>query len=212
MPDQPKSHYHQELERRANDLLRVYNPTNAAHVVEWSRRDGTKLFRVPPDATNGGVGTTLIRYIAEKYLREMFDLIITRKADASVIAENEKRITKGMEEMTKWKDQLKFESQFYNPTLDESKKLLASLYGGVVQEFGVDKQAQSEVANAIPDDKPAFAAAWEAIEKSGGTAPAILDTTSQDLPDTSTPDSGETLPDQAVQSRKARAMKGVSAE
>ena len=158
--DKPKSLFHQELERRANDLIKVFNPTDKDYIVEWSRRDGSKLFRVPAKSD-----AILIRYIAEKYLQEMFDKLMVDKANAAVIAENEKRIAKGMEEMTKWKDQVRFESQYYNPSLEESKKLLATLYGGVVQEFGVDRAGAMQAADQIPTDKPAFQAAWEEISK-----------------------------------------------
>jgi len=81
MPDQPKSLFHQELERRANDLIKVFNPTDKDYIVEWSRRDGSKLFRVPAKGD-----AILIRYIAEKYLQEMFEKLMVDKTNAAVLA------------------------------------------------------------------------------------------------------------------------------
>src|SRR3972149_5669820 len=91
-----KSLFIQEMERRANDLLRVYNPTDADYIVKWDKRGGTKLFRVPAKGE-----AVHIRYIAEKYVREMFEKIIMEKAMTAVLKENEARVAKGMAEMDK---------------------------------------------------------------------------------------------------------------
>ena len=136
MPD-TKSITLQEMERRANDLLRVHNPTNTDYVIEWDRVNGTKLFRVPAKGE-----AVFVRYIAEKYIREMFDKIFSERAQREIIAENQKRIAKGIAEMDKTQrtgEQMHFESKFYHPTNEEAKQVLSLLYLGVENEYGVDR-------------------------------------------------------------------------
>ena len=109
----PKTAYQRELERRSNDLLRIYNPLEEDYVIEWDKKEGVKLFRAELKQES-----VFIRYIAEKYIREVFNKIITEKADKAVLEENQRRIDKGMATMEKWKDQLAFESSYY--TLNET--------------------------------------------------------------------------------------------
>lgn len=153
-----KSSYQKELERRANDLLIVYNPSDKDYVIEWDRRDGVKLFRVPSKKE-----AVLVRYIAEKYLREMYEKLIIDKADKSVREENEKRVIKGMAEMTKHNEQLRFESKFYNQDSREAKELLSVLYVGVQQEYGIDRSMPEESQEI--DDRPSFTKALEEIQE-----------------------------------------------
>jgi len=107
------SSYTQELKRRENDLIRVYNPLDVPKVIEWDRKNGVKLFRVPAKQEE-----VLIRYIAKKFIEEVFDYIISKKAGDAVIQANKERVEKGMAEMTPWKEQMAFESKFYNPDSD----------------------------------------------------------------------------------------------
>src|SRR3990167_5595069 len=160
-----KTTYQIELERRANDLIRVFNPTDKDYLVEWDRKSGTKLFRVPSKGE-----AVLIRYIAEKYIREMFDRLMNEKAATAVITENQKRITKGMEAMTPWKEQFKFESKFYHPTDEEVKQLLSLLYVGIESEFGIDRIYES--GTPVDETKSAFERSLAALETEKGVRPA----------------------------------------
>ena len=157
-----KSTYVLELERRVNDLIRVYNPTDKDYIVEWDRRSGVKLFRVPSKQE-----TVLIRYIAEKYIHEMFDFIFTQKAHEAIIAENQRRIEKGFAEMDKTlktNEQFKFEMPFYNPDEKTSRELIAILYVGVEQEYGIDREMPPQEL-APQDTRPVFDQALESIQK-----------------------------------------------
>lgn len=156
--EKKKSAVQQEMERRSNDLLRVYNPTDTDYVTQWDRKNGAKLFRVPKKEE-----TVLVRYIAEKYIREMYMKIVTDKTDQAVLEENEKRINKGMAEMTKWKDQSIFDSKFYNPTDDEARRIIATLYVGVESEFGVDREIEDSKPE-VADNRPTLTRALEDVQ------------------------------------------------
>ncbi len=168
-PDKKKSSYQQDLERRSNDLLRVFNPLDEDAVVEWDRKNGVKLFRVPKKEE-----AVLPRYIAEKYIREMFDKILIGDADKAVRKENERRISKGMAAMDKTlktSEQMQFESKFYVGNDTRAKEIVALLYMGVETEFGVDRVAQQ--AQKEQDDRPAFERAMKTVqeEKDSGIVP-----------------------------------------
>lgn len=163
-PDKPKSSYLLEIERRSNDLLRVYNPLGEDYVVEWDRRGGTKLFRVPAKSEE-----VLIRYIAEKYIREMYEKILNDKARDAIVKENERRVSKGMAEMDKTQrtgEQMQFEAKFYNPSDEEAKKIISILYVGLEREYGVDKGYRPGVTKT--DDRPAFTKALEIVSEEKG--------------------------------------------
>src|SRR3990167_2853078 len=158
IPEKKKSSYQQELERRANDLLRVYNPTDTDYVVEWDRKNGTKLFRVPRREE-----AVLPRYIAEKYIREMYDKMINDTAMEAIKKENERRIKVGMAVMDKTLrtgEQQQFESKFYMGNDDKAKEMVALLYVGLETEFGVDRIIQSQEKI---DDRPVFEKAMESV-------------------------------------------------
>jgi hypothetical protein len=141
-PDKKKSSYQQELERRSNDLLRVFNPKNEDHIVEWDRKNGTKLFRVPAKTE-----AVLPRYIAEKFIKEMYNKMIIEEATEAITKENKRRIKVGMAELDKTQktgEQEQFESRFYLGNNEKSRQIIALLYMGLETEFGVDRTYQPE--------------------------------------------------------------------
>ena len=169
IPDKHKSSYEQELVRRTNDLLRIYNPSDEDYVVEWDRKNGTKLFRIPKKEE-----AVLPRYIAEKFIREMFDKIIITEADKAVIKENDRRVKAGMAAMDKTMktgEQNQFESQFYIGNDQRSKEIIAILYMGMETEFGVDRMTQGQTEQQ--DSRPSFEQAMETVqeEKDSGETP-----------------------------------------
>lgn len=156
MADYRSSIWYREAERRSNDLIRVYNPTEKDYVVEYDRANGTKLFRVPKKEE-----TVLVRYIAEKYIKEMYQKLVTEKADNALLEENEKRVAKGMAELRKYDEQYRYEAPLYNLSEDEAKKLISLLYVGVEREFGID-QAYEEESQVY--EKPVFDRALESVK------------------------------------------------
>jgi hypothetical protein len=164
--EKKKSLIIQEMERRANDLIRVYNPTDQDYVVKWDKKNGTKLFRVPKKSE-----TVLVRYIAEKYIHEMYDILLTSKADMAVINENERRIEKGLAEMNKFNEQFRFESKFYVVSEEDARKVIATLYVGIEREFGVDSEVQEEEV-LTEHSKPIFSRALESIQSGKPAEPS----------------------------------------
>ena len=141
-PDRKKSSYQVELERRSNDLLRVYNPFDEDQITVWDKRSGGKIFRVPAKQE-----AVLIRYIGEKYIKEMYDKILNDKARDAILKENERRISVGMAAMDKTfktNEQMVFEQKFYNPSNEEAKKIISLLYVGVETEYGIDREYQAK--------------------------------------------------------------------
>ena len=158
MASDNQSTWHYEKERRANDMLRVFNPTDEDYRVIWDKRSGGKVFRIKAKSEE-----VVIRYIAEKYIREMFEKLLYDKVDKAVIKANEERVAKGMAEMTKYAEQYRFESPLLRPTTEEAKKVIAVLYVGVDREFGIDNEAMEEPPQR--QDKPIFDVALEEVQK-----------------------------------------------
>src|SRR5437879_1623530 len=108
----------QELERRSNDRIRVYNPTADDYVVYW----GGAGFRVPnrnKDLGHGNGQAVVMRYVAENYVKHMADKILGQRMVAAILAENKRRESIGMATMNHWEDRLHFDTQFRidNPQL-----------------------------------------------------------------------------------------------
>lgn len=159
--DKAKSSYQQELERKANDLIRVYNPMDKRYVVEWDRKNGVKRF--PVEAKDEAI---FPRYIAKKYIEEMYQKILYDKAKDAILKENERRIKAGMAAMDstqKTGEQLQFEAKFYNPSDEETKKIISVLYLGVESEFGIDRTVPSE--DVTSDKRPTLQRVLEKVEE-----------------------------------------------
>jgi len=158
-----------ELERRSQDLLRVHNPTDKDYVIEWDRKNGTKLFRV-----RANDDSVLIRYIAEKYIREMYEHLIISEADKAVVERNEKRIEKGLDAMNKFKEQERFETPLLNKSTKEQTDILATLYVGVENEYGIDHELQESVEDNIPQT---FDDVLKGVQESKGkvSAPPVFE-------------------------------------
>lgn len=136
MAGQEKSAQLKELERRANDLIRIYNPLDERYVIKWDKRGGTKLFAV--EAKSEAV---VVRYIAKKFVKEMYSRILTKQATDAIREENERRISVGMALMDKTQktgEQMQFETPHYMPNDKRSAEILSILWVGIESEFGLD--------------------------------------------------------------------------
>lgn len=154
--------WHQEQQRKKNDIIRVYNPTDEDFIVEYDRANGTKKFRVPAKQE-----TPLIRYIAKKYIKKMYEKIITDKIQNAIIEENESRIEKGMAELdktAKTSEQLRFESNIKSKIEStEGKKIMATLWLGIEQEFGIDREPEVQPVDDT-DNRNAFDKMFDDLE------------------------------------------------
>jgi ABC-type Fe3+-citrate transport system substrate-binding protein len=138
-----------EMARKAQDRLRVLNPTDEDYNVAW---DGY-LHSVPAKRE-----AIFPRYLANKYIQEMTDKILVKAQDDAVRLENEKRKELGKEEMEKWQEQHTFEDKYRfahgvaNP--EARKQVMKSLYGGLVEEYGLNISVQNATkSNLSPSDE-----------------------------------------------------------
>lgn len=142
-----------EMERRSLDTIMVYNPTDSDYRLEWDKR----YHVIPKKDRDLGYGKgrmELPRYLAEKYAREMKNMLINdmeRKAVEKLVAEYE---AKGQRFRDKYEEN-SAALPLVPKTSDE--KLIAQIYDmvilGLVREFGND--FSDEAAGHPIDDKTA---------------------------------------------------------
>lgn len=142
MPDfnQPGSFdaYKRELQRKSLDTLMAFNPTDTEYRVIWDKR----IFPIPAVHQDMGYGKgkmQLPRYIAEKYFKEMKDILInkmnTEKAE-KMLADH---YAKGREELSKHDENLKIHDKGLRTDNDNKvAELYDILNRGVVQEYSAD--------------------------------------------------------------------------
>lgn len=125
-----------EMQRRANDEIRVLNPTGEDYPVKWSGY----TWVVPANGKQ-----VLPRYIAMNYIKHMTDKLITEESEKMLAKEKEKY--KGDTWAYNKEVDMRRALKTNNPVL--RKKYLKQLWGGVVKEYGLDQP--------IPEDthKPA---------------------------------------------------------
>jgi hypothetical protein len=127
------------IKRRANDNLRVYNPTSEDYVVVWDRAEAGGGFLVPNRDKDIGYGkgqAVHIRYVAEKYAREMADKILGEKMVAAVIAENDRREARGVAKLTKYGEEFNFTANIRPDNVEMRTKLMNILVVGIESRFG----------------------------------------------------------------------------
>lgn len=158
-----------EIERRSQDLIRVYNPLEKDYIVKWdiSSPAGPKLFRVKAKKEE-----VLIRHIAKKYIKEMVQKIVTSNADESVKKENERRIKSGMAKMDSHTEQPAFETPLLKINDGRYKEIIALLYVGIEREYGIDVEAET-IEEKSESGKTAFESALEEVEKSKESQPPL---------------------------------------
>lgn len=129
-----------ELYRKSMDRIRVYNPTDKDYTIVW----GTEKYKfVVPNKnkdTGWGKGQLVIeRYLAEKYARDMKNLLIHKMADDALDAMTKKLEAAGVDNFL-WKANESFtQSGKYktdNPEL--IKQIYEEIWLGVEEEYGLD--------------------------------------------------------------------------
>ena len=127
-----------EMLRKSLDRCKVLNPTSEDYTVYWDKF---------PHLVPANGEAVFPRYIAQKYLKEMTDKLLTFRSDENVRMENERRIKKGMALMDKHTEQPAFESKFAINQPELRKPVIVTLWGGVVEEYG--KNLPTEEASAF---------------------------------------------------------------
>ena len=118
---------HRELERRANDEIKIFNPTGNDYVIRyggymWTVKKGNEMI-VP-------------RYIANHYIKHMTDALILE--ESARVVEREKKKYRG----NFWPgEEERIALRTNNPEL--RKKYIKALWLGVVRKFGMDEVPES---------------------------------------------------------------------
>lgn len=151
-------------------MIRVYNPLDEDYVVVWDRAHGAKRFRVPAKEER-----PLVRYIALKFVKELFEKIVNDKVTAKVIEENQKRAERGAEAMSHHREEFRFESVAFSKVMqDEAQSILATLYVGIESEFGIDNEpAEQDVEAEDFDNRTTFQKAFEEIRAKKDSGQAV---------------------------------------
>ena len=148
--------------RKSMDSILVYNPTDKDYFVMWDRMNHL----VPNKSKDIGFGAgqvELPRYIADKYLKEMKDLLINEEVNNRVKEKIEDRAKKGMPELTPYEKNVQVTD--YLPKTSDEKKIIeiyGNLFKGVVREFGLYDVPESST-NTKPDTRTAEEKAMEAL-------------------------------------------------
>lgn len=133
-----------ELERRSQDDVAVYNPTDDEHTEIFNRY----AYRIPSRTQDKGYGkgiAILPRFVAENYIRNMTDKIIFREVQIGVDQENARRAKIGQSAMNKWEEQPQFEVKLgilMNP--EKRLELQSILYKGIYKKFGDEDTFKTE--------------------------------------------------------------------
>ena len=130
-----------ELERRAYDRIRVYNPTKEQFTVVY---DGYKHFFEPEKET------IVFRHIWDRYKVKMTDHLITTENEARVEKENKHRIKSGQKAMDHQEREL-FDLRTNNSKL--VKKYMSQLYEGVEERNASDEKGEKVVTKPT-DQRP----------------------------------------------------------
>lgn len=168
-----------ERERRSHDKIRVNNPFDKDYPVVW---DG---FHHVVRARSYAI---LDRYLADKWLREQGQRLVIEEADKAVKDENDRRVAKGLAKMDPTQhtnEQLGYEERFYAGWTEKNGPVVRkikehALYGGVVEEFGLQYVPQA-TRNPSNDLNESLTEDLDSIQKAIDDSP-IRETQVQSIP------------------------------
>lgn len=123
--------WHQEQKRKANDIIRVYNPTEKDYYVSWEQT----RHRIPAKST-----ADVVRYIARTYVRDMTTYLINELGNEKG-RELLKKLSKEQPNVLLDKYLENKEVWDKTPRTDDPslmKHYYDILWVGVVKEFGLD--------------------------------------------------------------------------
>ena len=170
-----------ELKRRSLDNLKVFNPLTVPFKTIY---DGY-TYVVHPQTES-----VLLRYIAEKWMREFVDHMINNEEQEMVDKENDKRQKKGWEPMNPQdRDQFAIRNKLLLNDKDKRISYMKMVYKGVTQEHGVDIPEPEPVKR---DRRPQDEKLLEQLDKEMGFR--------------------EILPDDDIEDKKTNLLKEISDE
>lgn len=115
-----------EMERKSQDIIRVYNPLEETFELKY---DGY-IHAFP-----GQSYSDYPRYLCIRFMMQIIDKIMIRDADMAIKKENEERVKKGQKPMSYHEEQPVFEAPLLqNP--EKRKKLANDVWVGIVRSYG----------------------------------------------------------------------------
>jgi hypothetical protein len=143
--------YKRELERRAFDSIRIYNPTDDDFIINW---DVNSRHLVPNKNKDIGFGKGQLvtyRYLAEFYRRHMKDKIINMMADKALGELKDKFEKSGLDNwLHKANEQFQNTSKFRTDNPELVEKIFRELWIKVEKEFGNDTlESEDKPTNAL---------------------------------------------------------------
>lgn len=145
----------QELERKAHDRIRVYNPTEEDFIVLW----GGLTFEIPAKTKDLGHGKgqqILPRYIARNYVVKMTDRILGNRLVKAVKEANDLRASRGMSRMNHWEERDNFEAPFRTDNIEARDAIRPLLWLGIEEEFGGVVQTPERARELTEEQKLAM--------------------------------------------------------
>lgn len=141
-----------ELARRANDSIRVFNPTSEDYNVAWALYDEVNpggYFLVPHKDKDIGYGkgqNVHPRYIAFKFFKEITGIMLSAEMVLAIERENERRLKSNMSPLDKTfatSEELKFiyQNKVNLDRQDKLMELLPKIILGIEREWGMDALA-----------------------------------------------------------------------
>jgi len=138
---QKESLWHREMARKANDIIRVFNPTDKDFVVNW---EGNK-FRVSAKST-----AEFPRYIALAYRRDMVVQLINELSEKKRAEWEQKRKKEGAAPINDYeKNMLLFPSEPRTDNEDLVRAFSKEIWLGTVKQFGLDEVAPQMQGNGV---------------------------------------------------------------
>lgn len=143
-----------EMARRSQDRIRVYNPLDEDYTVRF---DSIGFVIPNRNKDNGhGMGVAVVfRYVAQNYLTQMIDLLLTSKLDDAVKLENERRAKLGMLPMTKFigGEELMFTQSLRTDNQEARRRLVPVIWLGLAERYGTEAREES-ISGKPKDDRP----------------------------------------------------------
>lgn len=177
--------------RKSMDTWLVYNPTDKDYFVIWDRIPHL----IPNKDKDVGFGrgqAELSKFLAEKYMNEMKDILINLENERKLKEKLEDRSKKGMQELTPYEKNVQL-VEFLPRTSDETQILekYGILFKGVVREFGLYENMPME-GSSKPDIRTPEEKALESLMNKKAVR--------------------ETSPEPLKQTNKAEAVKSITQE
>ena len=134
------------LEARSNDTYLIYNPTDEDFYIPWNGLVHGPVPSRNKDLGHGAGKSIQPKYLAMHYVKHMTDRMMNKTMDDAVLAENTTREKAGRGLMNPQEKET-FETPYRLDNEEKRSAIQKTLVLGLVQRFGVAKEAMGNVQN-----------------------------------------------------------------